>query len=139
MPAALTGGCLCGAVRFEIDRRPETVSYCHCTRCQRRTGTGSSAQAAIEPGWLTFTSGDLDTVRWWRPPDGFAKGFCPQCGAHLFSRHQADPSRMSVRLGALDGDHGLRPQFRIHVASAASWEPVPQDGLPGYEGSRPVA
>jgi len=43
----LTGGCLCGAVRFEVDRPPVSASYCHCTRCQRRTGTAASAQEKI--------------------------------------------------------------------------------------------
>ena len=137
MPAALTGGCLCGAVRFEIDRLPDTVIYCHCTRCQRRSGTAASPQARIGAEWLTFTSGGLDRVRFWRPPDGSEKGFCPECGSHLFSRVQDDPTRMTVRLGVLDGDHGLRPQLRIHVATAASWEPIPDDGLPRYDEAPP--
>lgn len=137
MPAELTGACLCGAFRFEIDRRPEAVAYCHCTRCQRRTGTAVAASAAIQASWVTFTSGSLDAIRWWRPPDGAAKGFCPECGSHLFSRRQDDPSRLGVRLGVLDGDHGLRPQLRQYVASAASWEPIPDDGLPRYDGPRP--
>jgi hypothetical protein len=134
MPAALTGGCLCGAVRFELDRVPQSASYCHCTRCQRRTGGAWSAQARLQDCGLRFLSGE-DEVRWWQPPDGFAKGFCPTCGAHLFSRPPGEVRPGSVRLGALDGDHGIRPSERIHVGSAASWEPIPDDGLPRFEGS----
>ena len=65
------------------------------------------------------------------------KYFCPECGAHLFSRNPDDPSRMSVRMAAFDEDPGVRPSWRAHVASAAAWEPLPNDGLERYEGSPP--
>jgi hypothetical protein len=131
----LTGGCLCGAVRFELVEAPLSVGYCHCTRCQRRTGTAASAQARIVPGSLHIVSGE-DRLRAWEPPDGFAKVFCGDCGASLFARDPADPGRTSVRLGAFDGDPGIRPEFRQYVASAAPWEPIPDDGLPRYDGAR---
>jgi hypothetical protein len=75
--AALTGHCLCGGVRFEITVPLATASYCHCTRCQRRT-----------------------------------------------------ERLAAVRLGAIDGDPGVRPSRRHHTATAAVWEPLPDDGLP---------
>jgi hypothetical protein len=56
----LTGGCLCGGVRYEIDEPLVSASYCHCTRCQRRTGSGASAQARIEPGSLRVVAGTFD-------------------------------------------------------------------------------
>ena len=131
----LTGGCLCGAVRFEVDRPLVSASYCHCTRCQRRTGAAASAQAVIEPGSLRVVQGE-DVVRAFRPPDGWLKLFCPECGSALFSRHRDDPARMTVRMGAFDADPGIRPQARYHVATAAVWEPIPEDGLPRHAGGR---
>ena len=131
----LTGGCLCGAVRFEVDRPPVSANYCHCTRCQRRTGTAASAQAVIEPGSLRIVKGE-DVVRAFRPPDGWAKLFCSECGSALFSRHQADPAKMTTRMSAFDSDPGIRPQARYHVATAAVWEPIPDDGLPRHDGGR---
>jgi len=69
-------------------------------------------------------------VRAWRHPDGgFEKCFCSECGAHLFSRNPDDHAQMAVRLGAFDGDPGVRPSVRSFVAYAAPWEPVPDDGL----------
>ncbi len=127
--ASITGGCLCGAVRFELTEPPMSASYCHCTRCQRRTGTGSSAQARIDGRTLRLLQGE-ELVKAWRPPGGgFEKLFCQECGSHLFSRHPDDPQRMSVRLGAFDGDPGVRPSWRQFVAYAAQWEPIPDDGL----------
>lgn len=124
----LRGGCLCGGVRFEVTEPLVSSSYCHCTRCQRRTGTAASAQARVAPGSLAITQGE-ELVRAYEPEDGFAKLFCSVCGSSLFSRSPEDPSVMSVRFGAFDGDPGIRPQWRQYVAYAASWEPIPDDGL----------
>jgi hypothetical protein len=132
-----TGGCLCGGVRFRLSEPATTAGYCHCTRCQRRTGTAASAQAAIDAGTLELLSG-AGLLKCWRHPDGgWEKCFCRECGAHLFSRDPEDPARMSVRLGAFDGDPGVRPSSRAFVAYAAPWEPIPDDGLTRYPERRP--
>jgi hypothetical protein len=127
----LTGRCLCGGVRFEITERPLSASYCHCTRCQRRTGTAASANARLARGSVRILEGE-ELVRAWQPPDGWAKLFCSVCGSALFSRDPDDPDVMGVRLGALDPGHDLRPEYRHHVATAAAWEPLPDDGLPRF-------
>jgi hypothetical protein len=131
-----TGGCLCGGVRFEIRAPLGPAGYCHCTRCQRRTGTAASAQAAVEPGSLAVTAGD-HLVRAYKPEDGYAKVFCSTCGSSLWSVRPGEDEPASVRLGAIDGDPGVRPSYRQHVQSAAAWEPLPDDGLPRYPRSRP--
>jgi hypothetical protein len=133
----LTGGCLCGGVRFEVDEAPESASYCHCTRCQRRTGTAASAQARVAPGALRIVSGE-ELVREWAPPDGWAKCFCGACGSALWSRDPAGGS-LGVRLGTFDSDPGVRPAYRQYVAYAASWEEIPDDGLPRFPERRPPA
>lgn len=126
----LTGGCLCGGVRYEIDEPLVSAAYCHCTRCQRRTGSGASAQARIVPGSLRIITGE-DRVSEWVPDGGFAKCFCSACGGALWSRHPTGGG-MSVRLGTFDGDPGIRPQWHQFVAYASAWEPLPDDGLPRY-------
>jgi hypothetical protein len=131
----LTGGCLCGGVRFEVAAPPVKATYCHCRRCQRRTGTAASAQARVEPGAVRIVAGE-ELVRAYEPPDGFAKLFCSRCGGALFSRGR-DGEIWSVRMGAFDEDPGVRPSHRQWVSSAAPWEPIPDDGLPRYEGAAP--
>jgi hypothetical protein len=117
----VSGGCLCGGVRFELTEPATDAGYCHCTRCQRRTGSGSSAQARIDGGTFRLLEGE-ELVQAWRHPDGgFEKCFCRECGSHLFSRNPDDPTQMSVRLGAFDGDPGVRPSWRAYVANAAVW------------------
>ena len=133
----ITGHCLCGRVQFEIDGRLENAGYCHCTRCQRRTGTAASAQARIPRGGLRILTGE-DLITAYRPEDGgFHKLFCTGCGSALFSRSPDDPDVMSVRLGVLNRDPAVEMEWRQYVAYAAPWEPIPDDGVPRYDESRP--
>ncbi|HYA08450.1 MAG TPA: GFA family protein [Gaiellaceae bacterium] len=127
----LTGGCLCGGVRFEVTEPLRDAGYCHCTRCQRRTGTASSVSGGIVPGSLRIVSG-RELVTDYRPPEGFVKVFCRACGSALWSRHPDNPDVIAVRLGVFDGDPGVRPSWRQFVAYAVPWEPIPDDGLPRF-------
>jgi hypothetical protein len=131
-----TGGCLCGAVRFEVTEPLVSSGYCHCTRCQRRTGTAASPGARIAPGSLRVLAG-AEHIKAYEPDHGFAKVFCSACGSALWSQSQEDPEVVSIRLGALDDDPGIRPTYRQFVAYAAPWEPIPDDGLERFPESRP--
>lgn len=128
----LTGRCGCGAVRFEIDAPLVAARYCHCTRCQHRTGTAAAASAVLEPGSLRVIAGE-EQLRAWTPPDGKEKVFCSECGSSLFIRDRDSDEIQGVRLGAVDGDPGIRPTDRQYVAYAAPWEPIPDDGLTRFD------
>jgi hypothetical protein len=134
----LAGGCACGAVRFEVTAPLGNANYCHCTRCQRRTGTASSAQALVDPASLRILAGE-DLIKTWKPAGGgFRKQFCGECGSALFSADEETGAVATVRLGAIDGDPGVRPRLRQFVGYAAPWEPIPDDGLPRHAERRPV-
>jgi hypothetical protein len=133
----LTGSCLCGAVRFELDERPTDAGYCHCTRCQRRSGTAASPQARIDGRAFHLRAGEASLGVWRHPDGGFEKCFCTTCGAHLFSRNPDDPTQMGIRMAAFDEDPGVRPRWRAFVAYAAPWEPIPDDGLERHQEGRP--
>jgi hypothetical protein len=124
-------------VRFEVSEPPRHAGYCHCTRCQRRTGTSQSAQARIDGRTFRLLEGG-ELIKGWRHRDGgFEKCFCRECGAHLFSRNPDDPTQMSIRMSAFDGDPGVRPSFHAFVNYAASWEQLPDDGLERFPEGRP--
>ena len=125
----LTGGCGCGAVRFEIDAPLVSALYCHCTRCQRRTGTAAAASARVAPGSVRVVRGE-EHLRRWTPEGGLAKDFCGECGSALFASNPESGEVAVVRFGAFDADPGVRPDARQFVADAAGWEPIPDDGLP---------
>jgi hypothetical protein len=133
----LRGGCLCGAVRFEIDAPLGPASWCHCTRCRRRTGTPASVQARIQPGSFRLLQGE-EALREYRPGDGWAKVFCGECGSGLWSQSPDDAGVKGVRLGAFDGDPGVRPSYHQFVAYAAPWASIPDDGLPRFPERKPA-
>lgn len=132
----LTGGCLCGGVRYEVTEPLLDADYCHCTRCQRRTGTSASVSALVAPGSLRVTSGD-ELIKAYEPPDGFHELFCSQCGSGLFSEHPQETDLFYACLGTFDSDPGVRPSYRQYVAYAAVWEPIPEDGLERFSERRP--
>jgi hypothetical protein len=134
----LTGACLCGAVRYEIAEPLVSAGYCHCTRCQRRAGVGAGISARVVPGSFRITEGE-ELLRSWVPPDGNAKAFCSVCGSGVFAYPPDHPERAGVRMGTIEGDPGIRPTYHQHVATAAVWEPLPDDGLPRYDGPVPAA
>jgi hypothetical protein len=135
MGSPLTGQCGCGAVAFEVTESLQSAFYCHCTRCQRRTGTAASANTRVAADSFTVTKGE-DRLRAWKPAGGAEKWFCGDCGSALFSRNPADPEHVGVRLGAFDSDPGVRPGAHQYVAYAAVWEPLPDDGLPRFQETR---
>jgi hypothetical protein len=127
----LKGGCGCGAVRFEIDAPLVGAAYCHCTRCQRRSGTAAQASARVREGTLQLLRG-TELLGAWNAGSGLEKIFCTACGSALFARDPDSGEITIVRLGAIDGDPGVRPSAHQFVAYAAPWEPLPDDGLPRF-------
>jgi hypothetical protein len=130
----LTGGCLCGGVRYEIDEPLVSAIYCHCTRCQRRTGTAAAPSARTAPGSFRVVKGQ-ELIRAWQPEDGFAKAFCSNCGSALYSQDPSDPDNtIGVRMGTIDGDPKVEFKHRQFTDFAAVWEAIPDDGLPRFPG-----
>jgi hypothetical protein len=136
--APLRGRCACGAVQFEITAPMRGARYCHCHRCQQRTGSAFSVNAELDASAYRLLSG-ADRLAFWQPPDGQGKWFCRDCGGHLYSRRSPDAPVLYVRLGTIDGDPGVRPQWHQWVSSAAPWEPLPDDGLPRHPDGPPPA
>ena len=133
----LTGGCNCGAVRFEVTAAPLAAAYCDCRRCQRRSGTAASASAFVPADAFRVTTGE-DVIRLWHPENGGEKWFCPECGSAIYARNAIRPEVVGVRMGAFDDDPGVRPAWRQFVAYAAPWEPIPDDGLPRHDERPPL-
>ena len=133
----LTGGCGCGTVRWELSASPLGAAYCHCKRCQRRTGTGVSLSALIVPGSLTVTSGE-ESIDAWRPEEGWHKHFCSQCGSQLYAQDPENLETVGMRMGGFDEDPGVQIVFHQFTASAPAWAPPADDGLPRFEERAPI-
>jgi hypothetical protein len=134
----VTGSCLCGGVRFEVTLPFRRASHCHCSRCRKHSGAFGLTQGRVPREGFRLLQGD-ELVRVYRPAGGMAKAFCSVCGSSLFGGTWPDGPEVSIRLGALDDDPGIRPQYHSHTASAAPWETLPDDGLPRYPAAAPAA
>src|ERR1700742_1249826 len=131
----LTGGCNCGAVRYEVTAPLVKAGYCHCKRCQRRSGTAASVSAHPAPGSFHIVAGE-DSLRCWQPEHGGAKFFCGACGSQIYANTPSHADPIGIRMGTFDEDPGIRPSVRQFVTYAAVWEPIPDDGLPRHPESR---
>jgi hypothetical protein len=128
----LTGGCLCGGVRYEIRGPFLRAGHCHCSRCRRHSGAAVCTQGRLRREDFSLVSG-ADLVRSYRPAGGSAKAFCSVCGSSLFGGAWPTGPEVSIRLGTVDGDPRDRPQYHTFVGSKAPWEDI-LDDLPQYEG-----
>jgi hypothetical protein len=133
--APLEGSCACGTVRFHVTAEFKTAGYCHCKRCQRRTGALWSMNGVVDDADFALLAG-AESVRVWRPPDGLPKAFCEHCGGHVYAGDPGSGGAVGVRFGALHGDPGIEPQWRQWLESAEDWHPIPDDGVPRFPQQR---
>ena len=124
---ALHGRCLCEGVKFEINEAPTAMGTCHCTRCQRQTGTAGVTAVVIPPGSLKVTEGE-ELVKEFSQEGFTSRHFCSQCGSAIYGTGE---NFMYVSAGTLADDPGIRPQFHMMVASKASWDEI-HDQLPQF-------
>ncbi|HEX5928561.1 MAG TPA: GFA family protein [Solirubrobacterales bacterium] len=123
---------MCGGVRYELSEPLLGALYCHCKRCQHRTGTGYSVNALTAPGSYRTVAGE-ELLGSYDPGDGgWVKSFCTRCGSHVFTTNPEDPEMVGIRMGTLDEDPGVRPGLHQFTTYAPAWAPVPDDGLPRF-------
>lgn len=129
----VAGSCLCGGVRFEVELPFRRANHCHCSRCRKHSGTFGLTQGRVATEHFRLLAGE-ELLRVHEPaPDAARKVFCTNCGSSLFGAFWPDGDEVSIRLGALDGDPEIRPQYHSFVASRAPWDELPDDGLPRYD------
>ena len=122
----LCGGCPCAAVRFAVSAMPLLVYACHCSECQRDSGSSFGLSMPVAAGSFALTSGkprpwcrpgtsDLQSISW----------FCADCGGRIFGERATRPEVISMRAGTLDDTSWLRPVAHIFLRSAQAWQRIP--------------
>jgi hypothetical protein len=128
----LTGRCACGAVRFRITEPFRSAGYCHCHRCQRRSGVPWTMSGLVAASGFELTAGAEEVTLWEPEEGGRSKSFCRRCGSHVFGGELGGEGVVAVRFGTLEGDPEMEPSWHVWTSSAPDWVPIPDDGLPRY-------
>jgi len=122
----LCGGCSCEAVRFAVDAMPLLVYACHCTECQRWSGSAFSLSMPVAADSFAITCGKPKP---WRRTGGSGvesiDWFCGDCGGRVYGQRDSRPDIVAVRAGTLDDTSWLRPIAHVHLRSAQAWERIP--------------
>lgn len=133
-----TGGCLCGAVRYEIAAEPIITRVCWCRLCQKLGAGGPTVNVCFPADKVTVTGELADHQATAESGNRMHRRFCPSCGVHLFSEAEARPHLVFVRVGSLDDPEIAKPATTIWTSQAPSWACFDPD-LPQVEKQPPPA
>ncbi|MFM5955264.1 MAG: GFA family protein [Novosphingobium sp.] len=116
-----TGRCACGAVTLEIAAEPIGTRQCWCRQCQQ-ISSGGPSHNAIFPSDAVMITGELANSEWPAASGNVLTHWhCPRCGTQIYAQSSARPHLKTVRFGAIDEPHGLRPQAAIWTSEAPAW------------------
>jgi hypothetical protein len=122
----MTGGCLCGQIRYSANADPVFVGVCHCKNCQRQTGTAFSVLVGVPKASMSIR-GKLKAFRGigdsGQPVE---RNFCPECGSPIFTDAIAIPDVAFIKAGTLDDTGWLDPKTHIYCESKVQWTLVPE-------------
>jgi hypothetical protein len=136
MTIVLSGGCLCGAVRYEYSGELGAANYCHCRDCKRVTGSAFNIGVRLQAEKLHITGQVKSFTKNGTSGNAIAREFCPECGSPLFTRAPSRPEFVWLRAGSLDDSSLIEPSYQIWTDSAVPWAYIADD-LPKYSGNRP--
>lgn len=128
-----SGGCECGALRYELSADPLAQSMCHCTQCQRQSGSAFSMSLVVPREGFRFSQGE-PKVYVTKADSGADKEclFCADCGIRIANRLSSMPATINVKPGTLDERDWLRPVVAVWTSSKQPWSPLPE-GIPTFE------
>ena len=133
--AGLTGGCMCGAVRYELKIDPFDCGYCHCHTCQLNSGSLAMVFASVPADDFVWTRG-ADAVKSVASSSFGHREFCDSCGTPFLMKVDHQPETVDFSVTTLDDPGAIQPGFHIFWGSKAPWF-APKDDLPRHDKFRP--
>jgi hypothetical protein len=120
----MTGGCLCGKVRYSATAEPGFVALCHCKSCQKQGGTAFSVVVGVPRGALAIEGETRTYQHLGDSGQQVERHFCPACGSPISSELAVMPSLTFIKAGTLDDTSWLDPQTEVYCDEAQPWLPV---------------
>ena len=119
MPAPFSGGCACGAIRYECSAEPLIIANCHCRDCQRSSGRACSSVVVVLAASLKLLKGEAK-YHLVKAESGnvVRRGFCSECGSPLFAGNSVHPEMLAIKVGSVDDPSWCAPMVDIWTASA---------------------
>jgi hypothetical protein len=131
MPTSFTGGCVCGAIRYEVNAEPIMMFNCHCRDCQRTTGSAFTPVVYVPANAFKITKGSPHYYSTQSEMAGHNKrGFCPECGSRLFGG--ASETGQGIAASSLDDPSLFKPQVHMWASDAQPWDSM-DSTLPKFE------
>jgi hypothetical protein len=115
------GGCLCGAVRYTLKSEPRAIAVCHCTHCQKLSGSVFSFNVVVKEADYEQQGETKLFVDQGDSGQPVYRYFCDGCGSPILAKIAAAPGKVVVKAGTLDSLEGLTPQAEIYTDHAVSW------------------
>jgi len=133
----LTGGCLCGQVRYELSAEPIVAGFCHCLSCQKLSGAGRVMQVLVPNAALSI-QGKTSAYPWTADSGNTVTSrFCPQCGSPLFAENNGMGNAIAIRGVSLDDPSAVSPQMTVFTKRAQPWDHV-EPSLPAFPAMPPT-
>lgn len=117
----ITGGCLCGKIRYNADAEPTFVGLCHCQDCQKFTGSAFAAMIGLAKSALTITGSLKSFTKRGDSGKSIERRFCPDCGASIMDEADAMAGVVMIAAGTLDDPSWVKPTSQIYCVSAQPW------------------
>lgn len=114
---SITGGCLCGAIRYEATKAPHYTGYCHCTMCQKGLGNLFGTFVCFRTAKFRYLA---DEPEWYVRDDRIRRGFCRKCGSPI-AYQKPDTDWLAIWYGTLDDRETYLPQAHTHSGTKLSW------------------
>jgi len=131
------GGCLCGAIRYEVKSDPVRVANCHCDDCRRATGASFTTNVFVKEDDLVIVKGTPRSFQ--HTADSGAtmtKEFCGDCGSQLFGSGTGSPGVKHVKVGTIDDVGNIRPEIEVFTSKALPFTKL-SDETEHFEKGRP--
>ena len=133
-----SGGCLCGAVRYEITGEPAFAAFCSCDDCKKASGADHITAAFFQTSQVSISGEATGYTSPAASGNTITRSFCPKCGSRLFAASSGRDGMIGIQVGTMDGDAAMvKPVGLVYASDKRSWDCI-DDALPQFEKMPPA-